>query len=119
MGLRLITAIRHCVRGTIAFRMQRITRTILWAVIFEALNLLAQAQDSASSPQKLAADQTSAPDSVTSASTASAQQGQVSAVPGSKPPSPSTQNGAEVIVKSIPVLTIDEAVALAVKGNRQ
>src|SRR5215467_84253 len=99
--------------------MQRITRTILWAVIFEALNLLAQAQDSASSPQKLAADQTSAPDSVTSASTASAQQGQVSAVPGSKPPSPSTQNGAEVIVKSIPVLTIDEAVALAVKGNRQ
>ena len=57
--------------------------------------------------------------SITSASTASAQQGQVSTVPGLKPPSPSTQNGAEVIVKSIPVLTINEAVALAVKGNRQ
>jgi len=43
--------------------MQRITRTILWAVKFVALDLLAQAQDSASSPQKLAADQTFAPDS--------------------------------------------------------
>jgi len=40
---------------------------------------------------------------IQSASTASAQQGQVPAVPGSP----------------IPVLTIDEAVALALKGNRQ
>ena len=40
--------------------------------------------------------------SITSASTASAQQGQVSTVPG----------------LTIPVLTIDEAVALAVIGNR-
>src|SRR5215472_7702120 len=57
--------------------MQRITRTILWALIFGALNLFAQGQDSASSTQELA----------------SPQQRQV--------------------------LTIDEAVALAVKGNRQ
>jgi hypothetical protein len=57
--------------------------------------------------------------SITSASTASAQQGQISTVPGLQPPSPSAQNGAEVIVESIPVLKIDEAVALAVKGNRQ
>jgi len=40
--------------------MQSITRPILWAVIFGALNLLAQ--DSASSPQELAADPTFAPD---------------------------------------------------------
>ena len=52
---------------------------------------------------------------ITSASTASAQQGQVS----TNPPSPSTQKSAEVIVQSNPVLTINEAVALAVKGNRQ
>src|SRR5215472_9039661 len=57
--------------------------------------------------------------SITSASTASAQQGRVSTVPGLKPPSPSTQNSAEAIVESIPILRIDEAVALAVKGNRQ
>jgi hypothetical protein len=82
--------------------MQRITRRIIWAVLFEALNLLAQAQNSASSPQKPAADQTFSPDSGVPVLT-----------------SPSTQNGAEVIVESIPVLTIDEAVALAVKGNRQ
>src|SRR5215813_271538 len=62
--------------------MQRITRTILWAVILGALNLLSQAQDSASSPQTLAADRTFAPESAA-------------------------------------VLTIDDAVALAVKGNRQ
>jgi hypothetical protein len=79
--------------------MQRITRRIIWAVLFEALNLLAQAQNSASSPQKPAADQTFSPDSGVPVLT-----------------SPSTQNGAEVIVESIPVLTIDEA---AVKGNRQ
>src|SRR5215469_2995398 len=57
--------------------------------------------------------------SITSASTASAQQGQVSTVPALKPPSPSTQTGAEVIVKSIPVLRLDDAVALALKWNRQ
>ena len=43
--------------------MQRITRTILWAVTLGALNLLVQVQDSASSPQELAADQTFAPES--------------------------------------------------------
>ncbi|HKD06841.1 MAG TPA: TolC family protein [Bryobacteraceae bacterium] len=57
--------------------------------------------------------------SITSAATASAQQGQVSTVPGSKPPAPSTQKAAEVVVVAIPVLTIDQAVAVAVKGNRQ
>lgn len=89
--------------------MQTIARTVLWALIFGALSLLAQAQDSASSAQKQAADQRLAPDrpelkpSVTSAPTASARQGQGSTVPG----------------LTIPVLTIDEAVALAVKENRQ
>jgi outer membrane protein TolC len=73
--------------------MQRITRTILWAVILGALNLFAQAQENR--PELKA--------SITSASTASAQQGQA----------------ATVRVLTIPVLTIDEAVALAVKGNRQ
>ena len=43
-------------------RMQRIARTTLSAVVFGAVNFLAQAQDSASSPQKLAADQTFALD---------------------------------------------------------
>ena len=89
--------------------MQTIARTILWAVIFGALSLLTQAQDSAPSPQEQAADPTLAPNwpelkpSITSASIASVQQGQGSTVPG----------------LTIPVLTIDEAVALAVKGNRQ
>src|SRR5215467_15929019 len=41
--------------------MRRITRTILWAAIFGSLNLSGQAQDSLS--QKLAADQTFAPES--------------------------------------------------------
>src|SRR5262249_29524770 len=62
-------------------RMQRIARTILSAVIFGAVNLFAQAQDSVSSPQKLATDQTSG--------------------------------------VTVPVLTIDQAVALGVKENRQ
>jgi outer membrane protein TolC len=82
-------------------RMQRIARTTLSAVVFGAVNLLTQAQDSASSPQKLAADQTF--DTITSTSTASTQQGPILTVPG----------------VTVPVLTIDEAVALAVKGNRQ
>src|SRR5262249_22039359 len=72
--------------------MPRITRTILWAIIFGALTLLAQAQENR--PELKA---------ITSASTPSAQQGQVSTVAG----------------LTIPVLTIDEAVALATKGNRQ
>jgi hypothetical protein len=41
--------------------MQRITRTLLWAVIFGALNLFSAS--AASSPQKLTADQTLALDS--------------------------------------------------------
>ena len=61
--------------------MQQITRKILWAVIFGALNLFAQAQDSPSSPQKLAADETFPPDS------------------------------------SVPVLTVDEAIAQAVANH--
>jgi outer membrane protein TolC len=73
--------------------MPRIKRTILWAVISGSFNLLGQAQENR--PEVKA--------SITSASTASAQQGQVSTV----------------TVLTTPVLTIDEAVALAVKGNRQ
>src|SRR5215472_1712180 len=89
--------------------MQRIARTIPWAILFGALSLLAQAQYSASSPQKQAADPAYTPDwlelkpSITSASTASARQSQVSTIPGS----------------TTPVLKVDEAVALAVRANRQ
>src|SRR5215469_387836 len=89
--------------------MQRIARTIPWAILFGTLSLLAQAQDSASSPQKRATNPAYAPDwpelkpSITSASTASARQSQISTIRGS----------------TIPVLTVDEAVTLAVQANRQ
>jgi hypothetical protein len=43
--------------------MQTVPRTILWLSYLERSTCVAQAQDSASSPQKLAADQTFALDS--------------------------------------------------------